>query len=415
MFPLLRELDIGASRQSQPDGGFNGDRWGLEFLHASSFTHLRQLRINRPFSPNMLPQIFFLPNLQTLQVSAFDASNLESWSLPQEFIPGRSTVSRFSFFGILTPSQLLQIVSWPSTLESFAYHHEGHQTNEAQLLIPKTFYVALQPFCHTLTNLSIQFTDLYFIKDGYKYDKLKFYFPLPSLKHFISLEELQVPSFFLFDFHSKEDDRSILPKLLPSSLSSLEITFGSQDVTVHVSNDWALPTYDNMGKYAWLAALGEQCTGWGQLPALKKVMIRQEGYPRALWLPPIVKQIFVSQNVQIELRGSTWYENNWSYQGSRPEEVRYWMDFDEYDIGPMFGKEDTEYSDSPRGSEEDEHAMEYEMLDDESWEHFDESRAEERAKIGERWIKGQWPHYEETREVRDEIFRYSERGLWFLC
>lgn len=403
MFPLLRELDIVAVRQPQLDMGLYENRWALEFMHASSLTHLRRLRITRPFSPDMLPQIFFLPNLRTLELSAFDARNIDTWSLPQGFVPRRSTVTHFSLFAILTSSQLLQIISWPATLESFTYRHEGYRISDAQPPMPRTFHVALQPFRHTLKNLKVQMSDWYLTNDGSVEEEFKFRPPLLDPRRFSSLQELQVPSFFLFGFPGKQYNRSTLPNLLPSSLSFLEIVFGPENVLDDVPYRLGVPEFHDMGEYIWLSTLSEQCTEWGRLPALRKFVLRQEAHRTPELSTRRIHQDFRLQNLQIELRGFFSEEEDWGFSDE------YWSYSERYEYGidEVFGEEDTVYSDSPRGSAVDEDFIDEELLEDEYWESFDNKLAKEKAVDGEKWIRGQWPPYEETREVRDDIFMFS--------
>lgn len=125
MFPSLRELDVIALRRPQRDK----NRWGLDSILSNSFMHLRKLLINQSFSPVLLPQLFFLPNLKTLELSAFDAGAIDEWRVPEDLTPGHSKITHLRLFALLKPCQLLQIMSWPAALESFIHKHDNHQTS----------------------------------------------------------------------------------------------------------------------------------------------------------------------------------------------------------------------------------------------------------------------------------------------
>lgn len=413
MFPLLRELDIATLRQPRLCDPWKESQWALEFMYTNSFTHLRRLRITRSFSPKVLPQIFFLPNLQTLELSAFDARHIDCWSLPPEFIPRQSPITRFSLFAILTPRQLLQIMSWPAALQSFTYYHEGYAIRNAEPPVPTAFNVALQPFRPTLTNLKIHISDRYFTETHFLDDNLTLCRLLFNPKHFLSLQELQVPSFFLFGFPGKEYNRNILVDLLPSSLSNLDVYFGSHDYTVRWDPWSNTHTQDHIqtDAFLWLTALIQQCHEWGRLPALKKASFRQENTSRGIPLPPTLAQLSHHHAVQIVLTGEILYDEDWDSGWSAYHDQHNHTDADyPGGFGPVFGTAATEYSDSPQDSEADENFVEDSIWEDEAWQYFDEAVAAEKAKRGEKWVPGQWPDYEETREERDEIFRYALRG-----
>lgn len=431
MFPSLRELDVIALRRPQ----LGNKRWGLDYILSNSFKHLRKLLINQPFSPVILPQLFFLPNLNTLELSAFDAGVIDEWKLPEDFTPGHSKVTHFRLFAALKPCQLLQIMSWPAALESFAYKHEKNQTsdqtysetgseidfqadgrsdsheyyqiNNMQPPMPWDFSVALEPFRHTLTNLELQLSDC-FLNDSNPVEGNRiFQCPLLDLKPFSSLQKLTIPTFFLLGLPKEKYTRHILSHTLPPSLNTLDLLFGVQDNLLGYSDSWSgQNVFRVLDSFAWLDTLAQECTGWGRLPALKKVTLCQEKSQGYFYLSHDVRKLFSDQGVGITFvdYSNCYWINEYRYEGFEIENYGHVGD-------PVFGKEGTEYSDSLYASEIDEDFVEEEMLEHESWEQFDMWMTEEKAQKGEKWIRGQWPDYDETKERRDEIFRYTLRDI----
>lgn len=445
MFRSLRELDVQCLWQAN----LNSRLWSLECLHQNPMQHLRVLRINQPIAPDILPHLFFLPSLQTLEILVIDASAVGKWSLPHDFMPGRSIVAHLSITAMLTPSHLVQLLSWPAAIRSFTYIHEGYRVPCAQSPTPNTFCVALQRFRGSLKALRIHIPDWHFISadaiDDVAEASAEPYYPFLDTSHFDVLEELRVPSLLLFGLPSKEYSRNTLVSLLPHSLRDLEIVFGSQDDFYWYDPKSSDDGYNSKGRYAWLTALCSLCRQWGRFPDLQSVTVQYEELDRQGPPPDSIRwlySLFARRGVtfsaqpidpryirnrpdelpngplnQYEIEAynaqglyQREYWGRWWWSSEEDYEIRY--AYREYgEIGaPVFGKALTEYSDSPRGTEYEEGYLslmrEEELLGDQEWERWDEMMEAERAKVGKRWEKGQWPPYEETREEREEVFRY---------
>ncbi|MCJ1395920.1 hypothetical protein MMC18_008806 [Xylographa bjoerkii] len=325
---------------------------------------------------------------------------------------------------MLTPDQLLQVLSWPAILRTFVYNHKGYPTPCAQAPTVSSFRAALQPFWRTLTTLTFTISGSCFISVKAINDDLQTtaqdnHDPYLDMSSFHILKDLQLPSHFLVGLPGKDYTRDHLLTLLPSSLQSLEIDFGPRDV--FLSRDlhhrhWSLEMYywasDRVDKHGWLYALQGQCHKNGQFPCLKKVVVSNYGRTEAWCQAYGLRQDFAKKGVQLHVALS-----NASVYGRNNDDDGYERDYDYgdnwYNDAPMFGQEPTEHSSSPRGTEllyhSDLDKHEEELLRMESWDGFDARMASERKRVEESWVRGQWPDYEESREERNETFRYTVR------
>ena len=420
MFPLLREIDI-----SGPPCPSIGYQWTLEFLDTDFSRHLRKLRLHQPFTPSKLSHIFFLPHLKSLEIAVLDARTIDRWSLPPGAMPGRSPVTSFSITAILDPSQLIQIATWPSSLHHFTYIHQGYPIPNAKPPQAKNFYMALYSFRRTLKSLNVQISDIYYDSPDVVGDQVQLssptdHTPYLDLRQFLCLEEFRVPSLLCFGLPGKGYTRNLFIDRLPSSLRILAIEFGLKDpfqlgevYDGNIFQDYNM--YDADQNIAWLCNLGRRCCPWDQFPSLRSVSVTNHGPTTRYWGPDALHRLFQSKNVELDLRTHKSLED-WRYE---VDDYEYYRDYQScgdaqyylYDENgaSIVGEEETQYSDSSRGSEIDEHAMEWEYEDEEFWEHFDKMMAEEWSAKGEKWIKGQYPGYEKTKEERDEVYRYCVR------
>ena len=422
MFPLLRGLHISTPLLSSLDS----PKWDLNFLceRHSQYEALTELRITQLFAASMLPKIFFLPNLQTLQVTALDARGIESWSLTSGVRPRSSAVTHLFLTAILTPALLLQLLNWPAVLRSLVYNHEGYHIACAQAPTVSTFRTALQPFRRTLTTLKIFISDSYFISADAIDKELETsppdsQTPYLDTSFFHSLRDLQIPSVFLIGLPGKEYTRDHILTLLPSSLQSLEINFGSQDLFLfhkwHLYYSNALGhdyTHDRLDKHGWLHALSWQCCEKGQFPFLKSVVVRDFGRTIS-WHPAYNLALrFARNGVQLHVALSVSPMNIDEDDERYSRRSEQWAEGPWFDGDPIFGQEPTEHSSSVQGTEleELEEDHEQDMLCMEDWEGFDAMMAGERERVNESWVRGQWPEYEDSREERNEMFRYGVRN-----
>lgn len=423
MFSALRELEICASIVPYRDDR----RWALDFMRTDSFKYLRRLRINQPFNADMLPNVFFLPYLDDLELVHFDTGDIHTWTLGHGAEPETSKVTHLSLSASLTPVHLLQILSWPLSLTTLIFINEGYRIPPPMNPSAEAFIAALQRFSLPLKTLNLRMSD-----DFFEFESANVHGACPYLdtRQFNNLEELRIPSTLLTGPRGENYDRENIPAHLPSSLRTLEVVFGPRDLFLFRGwHRWA-----NRGGHAyphqfnWLLSIGRETDSWGRFPVLDSVIVREEGLTYGWRVPHELQQVFsmlpFDPRRLVELK----------VQLSVPQEVEYEHDdirYDQYtgrlgtwdpeewlqehldglwDGDPVFGDEWTVYPDSPHGSEEDEDAREYELMDDEAWEQFDERMAAERERRGEEWRRGQWPPYEETREERDVIWRTGVNG-----
>lgn len=393
------------------------------------------------FDSKMLLDVFFLPNLSKLEIAALDARDINSWALPEDFVPGHSKVISLSLTAMVNANQLKQILSWPYSLQDFVYkyyhcdstyHLENHLANDLssdsrnglQSLEMQDFIVALLPSRKTLQTLDIEVPNRCFGNADIIYNRQKLmtvmrcYHPQMNVIRFPVLRALKTPSFLLFELIMGGKNNSGLPALLSSSLRTLEIVLGEHDFPSSAYRPlWqALHESGSAYRYEWLMAIGKQCYAWGQLPILQRIKIAVQDvfYLDFIPLADDVYSQFLHQGVTLDLHFDPLDHRHdrdyWDDDRAYDEQI--WNDylcFGSY--GLMFGKEKTEYTDSPRDSEFDEDHIDEFILEDERWEEFDNVMAEERAKVGLEWVGGQWPDYEESREERRGIFSWWENKL----
>ncbi|MCJ1377001.1 hypothetical protein MMC17_000091 [Xylographa soralifera] len=416
MFPHLRGLHISGPQQLYLDSR----EWKLNIPCSSTqIEALTELRITQTVAARMLPTIFFLPNIDTLEVTVLDAKDIDSWSIPPKAQPRHSGVVHFFLTAGLTSEQLLLLLSWPAALKTFVYNHKSYSPACPQAPTTSTFSAALQPFCRSLSTLKFEITNPYATSvDALEADLQKG----PQDNHtscldfssFYSLKDLQMPSHFLVGLPGEVYRPGRILNLLPSSLQSLEVNFGPQGS--FLSRRWQCHSSasDRFAKYVWLFALNRFCRESGRFPYLKSVFVSDTG-PTEAWRPASgLQKSFAEIGVHMHVAissprifrdGGEDDDEEFQMYEDRYEDRR-----DDWDNGaPIFGQELTEHSSSPRGSEvgslEKEH--EEKMLRMDEWEGFDATMASERERLAESWVKGQWPDYEDSREERDEMFRWG--------
>jgi hypothetical protein len=406
-----------------------GQCWDIDLTQQEHYRHLRSLRITQPISSDMLPHIFSLPNLRNLDVNTFHTIDQDDYILRVGDKQLRSQVTELSITSLMGDGCLRQLLTFPSALQKFVYIHDCRELNECiepQVFSTATFITALQPFPSTLRTLrieipshSLEVTNTGLWEKGVKYQPDSNIFL--DLREFNQLEELQAPSAFFTGAWGKRYCRERLVSHLPSSLRTLEYVFPHNDPVLHdgspvlnpftVTNIyWFIPR--NMHElslsnpYKWILLLGTQCSPWGSLPNLQTVTVRDEGERVPLAIPPILKNLFTKTKIITMCTAPANLQED--MYGEWEDYVESMTHYEGYNGGPIFGDEQTEYSDSPRGSEESESAREWELEQDEVFERFDEMMAQEQAG----WTRGQWPDYEETREEREEFKRYPTILNW---
>ncbi|MCJ1396821.1 hypothetical protein MMC11_000011 [Xylographa trunciseda] len=423
MFPRLRGLHILAPQRFYRDSRESR----LTFLPLSpQMEALTELRLTQLVGVRMLPEIFFLPNLLTLEVTTLETTDADSWFVGPEVRFRRSGVLHLILTASLTERQLLQVLSWPSSLRTLIYNHTGYPPSCAQAPTVSAFSAALEPFRRSLTTLKLALTGFYFacagrINDDFQSTPQDNHTPYLDINSFHSLKDLQLPSHFLVGLPAKNYTRDHLLALLPSSLRSLEIDFGPQDLfltrdwrhhgTCRAANHWA---YERVDKHGWLYTLNQHCHEDGRFPNLKNVFVSDTGRT-CPWLQATGLQLSfakkgVDMHVYLSRPAADWDEDDYDYYEQDSDWQEHW-----HNAAPIFGEEPTEHSDSPRGWEDPWLQQDYEeeMLKMEEWEGFDARTAGERERLEVRWVRGQWPDYEESRAERNEMFRYGPReGLY---
>ncbi|MCJ1246693.1 hypothetical protein MMC30_003902 [Trapelia coarctata] len=424
-FPNLRVLDFSSSVVPHPIEELEDPDFVLEV----SLTYLRTLRIDLPVFEDSLPEFFFLPNLETLEPVCLDPDKAFLLPVSPEAEPGRSKVAHLSLTANLNASQLLDILSWPYSLTSLTFIKQGCSVCPLDCPTVITFNTALQRFRHTLTTLNIKVRDDFFAPEPE--DCLQDHsFPLLDTSLFHSLQELRAPSFLFTGPPGPHYTRSTIPAHLPTSLRTLELVFSPTDPFLF--NGWHLwlSHYGHSAteKYDWLLALGHSCYPLGAFPRLNHITIRNDSPSTNPWYPPpAIRRIFFTPppahshpiTLETHLRvpsgmdGSddVRYDEYYGARGPLPYFFFGDEDFPEWDGDPLFGDAQTEHSDSPRGSDDEDEDLVEELLEDEEWEQWDRVMAAEREREGRgrEWRPGQWPDYGESREMREALFEL-ERG-----
>ena len=385
--------------------------------------YLQTLRINLPIPSKKLPDIFFLPNLEHLEVVDFNPGETYQWPLGPGAEPGRSKITHLSLTASLTPLHLLQILSWPVSLAAFKFVFRPHSFCLGTDATTASFSAALQRFRQTLTTITLQIPHDYFSDEQDVHGTGQYLYLQTS--QFTVLEEIHAPCFLFTGPPGPHYNRENIHTYLPSSLGTLEVNFTSNDLFLfsswHRGNQLG---HTHIEKYQWLITLGREIAPLGRLPRLERVSIRDEGLWTMYWpLPGILRTTFCSQyercsriklDVNLVVPGCTEWEH-----GDYDEHFLYnWSENHFYgvDADPLFGDEQTAYSDSPRGwdyDDEDEDAAEKELMEDEDWEQLDSRMTAECEVEGREWVRGSWPPYEETREQRELIPRNSLIGALF--
>jgi len=380
--------------------------------------------MNLPIFPASLSKIFYLPHLEDLELVCFDPAEEDLWPLVQEVDRGRSKVTHLSLTADLGSFDLLEILSWPHSLTSLTFISQGYSICLPDRPSATCFDAVLQEFRHTLTTLNIQISDTFFAlepEDAHD-DHL---FPILETSLFHSLQELRAPSFLFTGPPGSHYSRENIHTHLPSSLRTLEVTFTSKDLFLFYGwYTWIHRFgHSHTEKYNWLISLGRECSPLGRLPLLERVVVRDEGFTHPWPIPNNLQLAFYGSSISLDIRPRVPREIDYEHDDIRYDPYSGYSpsysgldrrEFTEVDGDPLFGDEQTVYSDSRHGSEdEDEDAVDEELLSDEEWEQFDNGMAVERAKQGQEWRRGQWPPYEETKSLRELVPRNSLLGSLF--
>ena len=414
VFPCLRGLHVSAPQQPHLDSR----EWTPNPLcRATLLEALTELRTTQPVAARMLPKIFFLPNLHTLEATVLDARDIGSWSVPPGAQPWRAGIVHLFLTAGLTSHQLLQLLSWPAALRSFVYHHKSCPGSYALVPTTNAFKTALQPFRRSLVALKVAILDSYVngvdtVDEDLQFNHEESRCPYLDMSSFYSLKDLQLPSHFLVGYPRNDYMRDNIPDLLPSSLRSFEINFGPDDL--FLSRDWhqhvwGFPLqhrpFNSVGNNRWLYALSQYSLKGGPFSHLQNIVVSDTGRTEAWGQAAGLRRTFagIDVHIHVALASPPMYlqEDGEEYQ-NREDWSDYWENG-----APIFGQELTEHSSSPRGTEIEwlEQEYEEEMLLMDEWEGFDAMMAGERERLSESWVKGQWPDYEDSREERDEMFR----------
>ncbi|MCJ1281546.1 hypothetical protein MMC26_000866 [Xylographa opegraphella] len=296
-FPRVRGLHIFAPQRRYID------RRTFAFLPGPSGSwseEITELRLTQTVTASILPIVFSLPNLRTLELAAVDTQEIIIVPIPPRARPVRCGIVHLFLTAGLNSNQLVQLLARPAALETLVYNHTLILAPWADFPWSKSFQAALQPTRHSLVTLKIVIVD----RQGnagiyYPYDTT-----LLDLSSFPFLKDLQVPSHLLVGNPTCNYSRDNIRNLLPSSLRSFEINFSAFDILF--SRDWKEGwAFDPFVDDDWLYAIYTDCSVSNRFPHLKTIIASDTGCTKDRGQATELQNIFADLDVQLHIAPRT--------------------------------------------------------------------------------------------------------------
>ena len=336
-----------------------------------SSQNITRLSIYCAVDISSLPDIFFLPNLDRLEMSSVHSGESGYRKLPSHARKGCSRVKSLIMTGVLSEYHLHQISTWPTQFAKFSYEHESL---EIEPISPGFFSAILQSSKDILLELKLILSSC---ESQYRGPASPYPNPWVDLSVFSQLSTVEISSNVMLPLSTAAES---LP-LLPRRMQSLTIICGPQDPFSILDDRYACNRRRRDFYWERVSLFAKQiCQPLSRNFFQMKELVLKTSYgfeevDKRVWhsygQPSPDDILFVRyQSVGIELKildipiarcfcdrcqEQDYYNqcyhgycNDWEYH----EDPLGIID------GPMFGEELSEYSDSPRGTEVDEEELE---------------------------------------------------------